>query len=57
MLFEVIAICALSAGDWPQFRGPKSEFSTRAILFCFAFDPDDPLRCSGGQTRSNVDSM
>ncbi len=25
MLFEVIAICAFSAGDWPQFRGPSSD--------------------------------
>ncbi len=25
MLFEVIAICALSTGDWPQFRGPNSD--------------------------------
>lgn len=25
MLFELIALCALSAGDWPQFRGPNSD--------------------------------
>lgn len=25
MLLEVIAICALAAGDWPQFRGPNSD--------------------------------
>ena len=25
MLFEVIAICVLSAGAWPQFRGPNSD--------------------------------
>lgn len=25
MLFEVVALCALCAGDWPQFRGPTSD--------------------------------
>ncbi len=25
MLLKVIVVCALSAGDWPQFRGPNSD--------------------------------
>ena len=25
MMFEFVVICALSAGDWPQFRGPNSD--------------------------------
>ena len=25
MLFEVIVLCAFSAGDWSQFRGPNSD--------------------------------
>lgn len=25
MMLEMIVVCALSAGDWPQFRGPNSD--------------------------------
>ncbi|MFO0867348.1 MAG: PQQ-binding-like beta-propeller repeat protein [Pirellulales bacterium] len=25
MIVEVLALCVLSAGDWPQFRGPQSD--------------------------------
>ena len=25
MLIEAILVCAMSAGDWPQFRGPRSD--------------------------------
>ncbi len=25
MMFEILTICALCAGDWPQFRGPNSD--------------------------------